>query len=140
MAATYQDINKMLSWENGPLAVAASATYTTDTTGTAVTIGKGRFDLKVNVSALTLGTSFDTVTLMVERNTLKSTSTWVSLCTPLVIGADADGAGEAVSTGDYVFGLNNTGDHQIRVKTYLSGSASSITYSANAYPLASRLS
>ena len=138
MATTYQDINKMLSWQNGGTAINASATYTSDNTGTAVTLGKGRFDLFVDVTALTLGTGFDTVTLVVERNTAAATSTWISVCPPIVIGGDATGAGEAVGVGDYVVGLNNTGDHQIRIKTYLSGSATSVTYSATAYPVASK--
>ncbi len=135
MSALYQNEKDMLSFMNAPVTVKASGAITSDNVGTAVALPKGRYDLFFDVTALSTGTGFDVVTVVIERNVKSSVNEWTNVMPPVVIGGDATGSGEAVSTGDYVVSINNTGDYQIRVLTYLSGSATSITYACTAHPV-----
>ena len=134
--ATWQ--TQVVPWHNGGTALQAAATITTDTASTAVVIGNGRFDVVIDVDALTLGTGGDLIVFDIEANSLAATSTWKSIGN-LVLG-DATARGQAMTaTGDYKISVDNQSDYQIRLYVYLTGSASSLTYSAYAYPIRDRV-
>jgi hypothetical protein len=134
--ATWQ--TQVVPWHNGGTALQAAATITTDTASTAVVIGNGRFDVVIDVDALTLGTGGDLIVFDIEANSLAATSTWYSIGN-LVLG-DATSRGQAMTaTGEYKISVDNQSDYQIRVYAYLTGSASSLTYSAYAYPIRDRV-
>jgi len=117
----------------GAKALQASTTITTSTATTAVFVGKGRLDIEIDVTAFSKGTGFDTVNFLVQANTSSASTTWVEIG-QLVIG-DATGLGSAFDVDNYVISVNNLQDNQIRIYAYVNGSAASVTYSANAYPL-----
>jgi hypothetical protein len=122
------------SWNvMGQTTLVESKTITTSTTETAVFVGKGLMAVQINVSALTLGTGFDTVNFLIQRNTVAAPTTWVEIG-QRVFG-DATGLGVAMGADNVMDIVNNDGDNQIRINAYVSGSATSVTYSATVAPV-----
>jgi hypothetical protein len=118
----------------GATVLVASNTIVTSTQTTAVFVGRGAFEVEILVTALSTGTAFDIVIFYVERNTAAATTTWQQIGA-LPIG-DATGVGlSAQGVDDYHFAVMNTGDYQTRLNVQVLGSAASVTYSANVYPL-----
>jgi hypothetical protein len=114
--------------------IQASTTITATTTTSALFVGKGLFNVEVDVTALSLGTGFDVVAFYVERNTIASTTDWKQ-CGLVMVG-DVTGTGLSDQGVDnYNFPINNTGDNQIRINALVLGSATSVTYSAKVSPL-----
>jgi hypothetical protein len=122
-----------IAGENAPLVLAASATYTTDTTTTAVFTGQGKMWVEIVVTAYTGGSGVENVEIWVERNTVANTVDWVPLGN-ITLG-DAAGIGMAMTTGTFRKLIYNTGDYQLRLNVQPYGSASSVTFSANIYPV-----
>jgi hypothetical protein len=126
---------KVHGWENDGTTLKSSGAVTSSGTAeTAVNVGKADFDVEVVVSAATTGTGNDMFLIVVEENTLAATTTWTE-CGNLCLG-DAGGTGRsaAITTGSFPVGVARSGDNQVRIKTYLVGSAASVTFSATAYP------
>ena len=122
----------------GATALQASVTITTTTQSTPVFCGRGVFEVAIDVTALTLGTGFDVVVFYVERDSIASTTTWQQIGM-LAVG-DATGVGLSTQGVDsYYFAVHNSSDNRIRINAYVLGSAASVTYSADIYPLRSRI-
>jgi hypothetical protein len=120
----------------GAKALVASKQISTSTAEAGVFVGKGLMMIKLSVTALTLGSGYDVVNFLIQRNTAAATSTWEEIGQVCV--GDVAGLGVAQGADVYTFVVNNTGDYQIRVNAYLAGSAVNVTYSAQAYPLRSK--
>jgi len=123
-----------MPWRNDGTALKAAGSVSADGATTAVTVGKGKFRIIFTLASITTGTGFDVATILIQRNTKNATSTWVNL-SPMVFG-DSTGVGEGITTaGDYEVIIDNDGDYQLRLYTYLSGSTTAVSYAAKAYPL-----
>lgn len=127
------------AWKNDGTTLKSSGAVTVSGTAeTAVEVGKGDFTVEIDVTAITQGTGSDHALIVVEANTAAATTTWAEIGN-LSLG-DAGGTGRAVAIGvdTYTIGVKNQGDYQVRIKTYLVGSTSSVTFSAVAYPNATK--
>ena len=136
---TWQADNDItIPWRTmGATALQASTTITSSTQSTGVFCGRGVFEVAINVTALSTGVGFDIVIFYVERNTLAATTTWQQIGA-LPVG-DQTGVGLSNQGVDnYYFAVHNSGDNQIRINAQVLGSAASVTYSADIYPLRDR--
>jgi len=120
----------------GGKVLSASGQVTSSTEGAGVFVGRGLFMCELTVTSILLGSGFDTINFMIERNTMRATGQWTNIG-QLVLG-DATGIGVALGIDVYTFPIWNDGDNQVRVYTYVNGSASAVTWSAKLYPLRSK--
>jgi hypothetical protein len=137
---TWQADNDItIAWRTmGATALQAAVTITTSTQSTGVFCGRGLFEVVINVTALTTGVGFDIVIFYVERNTIAADTTWQQIGA-LPVG-DVTGVGLSNQGVDnYYFAVHNSGDYQLRINAQVLGSAASVTYSADIYPVRSRI-
>jgi len=120
----------------GGTVLSASGQLTATTEGGGVFVGRGLFMAEFTITAILLGSGFDTINFMIQRNTKAAPGQWTNI-DQLVLG-DATGIGVALGIDVYTFPIWNDGDDQIRVYTYVNGSASAVTWSAKLYPLRSK--
>jgi len=131
--ASYQQYNDWsMPWRNtdSTTALAASNRITSDTTTTAVFVGKGLFAIEILVTETHFETGYDAIFFYVEANTVAASSTYVQLdCLPI---GDSAGVGFANNVGNYVLIVNNIQDNQIRLNIKFKGSSDGVTYSSKA--------
>ena len=128
-----------IGWQADGEALATSVTLSADgVIGAAVTTGRGRFDINFSSAALTdTGVGFDIGLIIVQANTVASTSVWAEIGN-LVLG-DATGRGDALTTvTNAVISVINQDDNQIRLYGYVQGSTTIMTCSAKIYPASAR--
>jgi hypothetical protein len=131
MAWQTQDI----PWAVDGTEIASLASVTTDAiVGSAVQTGKGIFAVVATISNYIGGSGFDLISFRIQANTAAATSTWYDIG-HLVIG-DTTAIGSALtSVTNAVIIVKNDYDHQIRVFSYVQGSAVSCTADFDLYPL-----
>ncbi len=120
----------------GAKVLSASGQVTASTEGAGVFVGRGLFMLELTVSTILLGSGFDTINFMVQRNTSRLPGQWTNIG-QLCIG-DATGIGVALGIDVYTFPIWNDGDSEVRIYTYVNGSASAVTWAAKLYPMRSK--
>jgi hypothetical protein len=126
-----------LDFGSGGVALKASGAVTADTNETAVYVGRGWFAVVVDVTAIDIASGDELYNIRFQANTAADTATYNDLAPALCLGAAAVIGGATASvTGKYVLGVFNPYDHQVRVVTSLNGTSPSVTFSADAFPLA----
>lgn len=117
--ATFQPGNPPL----GGQTLKAAGLVTTTANATAVDLGRGRFLLEINTTAIDADATDDLYLVKVQANTEAATSTWVDITPKMAWGnttatGDTDGT-DAVGK-DYIE-VWNPNDHQVRVRTIVVG-------------------
>ena len=124
-----------IQWGNDGVALASSAALSGDgAIGSAVAVGRGRFDINFSSASLTdTGVGFDIGLIIVQANKLSNTGVWYEIGN-LVLG-DATGRGTALtSVTNAVISVVNQLDYQVRLYGYCQGSTTIMTVSAKIYP------
>jgi len=124
----------------GGVALKASGAVTSDTTETAVEVGKGKYRILIAITAIDVDTADDMYNIVLEANTRGATSTWYRL-TPKLCFGHATATGDASSDGadEYEIIVDNIYDYQMRVSTIVVGTVTTgITFSVTAYSLISQ--
>jgi len=125
----------------GGVTLKAAGAITTDTTSTAVEIGKGKFRVVTTWSTCTVAANDELYHVVLEANTRSATSTWYELQTLAVLGAyEANGRqSDNASTGSVETIVDNPLDYQVQVRTYVNGTeAGGCNFAVVAYPLGSK--
>ena len=121
----------------GGVSLKASGAVTTDTTETAVELGKGRYDLYVSISAIETASGDEFYHILLEGNTRNTTGTYYEIGEIGSFGAATPtGRASADTAANFWRTVENPLDYQVRVRTYTNGSISTgITFSVTAYPV-----
>lgn len=129
---------QQISFPVGGQSIAAAAAVTADAiVGSAVTVGKGLMNVVFTVSGFTGGTGFDLINLRIQANSRAATTTWADIGEVTLGDATAIGDARTSLTGAVVPVLNES-DYQIRVFSYVQGSATAATVTADVYPVATK--
>ncbi len=128
-----------VQYQVGGSAFATAAAVTADgAVGSALTVGRCRFDINWTVTGYNGGVAFDSITFVVQANTLAAPSTWSTQEIGNLVIGDATGRGDALtSLSGAVTSHLNQNDNQVRIYAYVNGSAVSATVTATLYPLSS---
>ncbi len=120
----------------------AQAVTANGVVGSALTVGRCRFDINWTITGYTGGDAFDLIIFVVQANTIAAPNTWSTQeIGNLVIGDATGRGGEALtSLSNAVTSHLNQNDNQVRVYAYLAGSAVSATVTAILKPLSSNIS
>lgn len=124
----------------GGVTLKSSGAVTTDTTETAVEVGKGKYRIVIAITAIDVDTSDDMYNIVLEANTRNATSTWYRL-TPKQCFGHSTATGDDSSDGadEYEIIVDNIYDYQVRVKTFVVGTVTTgITFSVTAYRVISQ--
>jgi hypothetical protein len=117
-------------------ASAALTNATTKNVETAVELGKGKYRIVTDITAMTLAGANDFYLMVLEANTRDATSTYYEIGTLFAGGAkELTGRSANDSVGKLEIIVDNPYDNQVRVVTYIVASAGSVTASVKAYPL-----
>jgi len=128
--ATWINDNKL-----GPVTLLASVAETASTASFSnVEVGKGKMRVVTKYTAIdTIGTD-EHYTVVLEANTRAVTGTWYEIGTLLSVGAAATTGRSGADTADEVeIIVDNPYDYQVRVRSYMVGATTSLTYSVLGY-------
>ena len=119
----------------GAVALKAASAVTSDTTETAVEVGKGKFRLVIAITAIDVDTADDLYMVLFEANSRNATTTWSRITPKMAFGhSTATGDSSSDGTDTYEMIVDNPYDYQVRVKTIVVGTVSTgINYTADAY-------
>jgi hypothetical protein len=118
----------------------AAGLIAADTGHAAIAMGHSVFAVQMDWTACEIATGDEFYMVTVEANTEAATSTWTNIGVLAVLGATAlvGGEGDAPATGNVRAAFFNPYNHQVRLKTWVTGTiATGINFSAKAYPLES---
>lgn len=117
------------------VALKSAGAITSTTNETAVTLGKGRYRLYVNITAIDDDAADDLYHILIQANTESATSTWYELTPKMCFGnstATGDSTSDSTDTFDII--VDNPYDHQMRVRTIVKGTVTTgINYTVDAY-------
>ena len=126
-----------VQWGNDGTALATSASVTADgVVGSAVDLGRGRYDMQVTVTSMTTGDGFDSAVIIFQANKASATTTWTEIGN--VVLGDATGRGAALTNlTNAIVPVKNEDDYQVRAYCYINGSTTALSgVTIKAYPLA----
>ena len=118
----------------------SSGAVTTDTTETAVELGKGKYRIVIAITAIDVNAADDLYSIFIDANTRNATSTWYRITPKMCFGHEtATGDDDNDAADEYEIIVDNPYDYQLRVTTDVVGTVSTgITYSMVAYRLLSQ--
>ena len=119
--------------EVGGVVLKASTTETSSTDTAGVTIGKGRYEIDVTISAIDVASGDEFYGILIEGNTEKDTTTWETLAANRFGHSSVNSTGVSDSATTYKFIVDNPLDYQLRVSSVIGGTSPSITYAVTAY-------
>ena len=124
-----------IPWPIGGQSVAAAASVTSDAiVGSAVTVGRGLLAWVLTVASYVGGSAFDLINLRLQANTRAATTTWADIGD--ITFGDATAIGEArTSASAIVLYAHNEADYQVRLYSYVQGSAVSAVVTCDIYPM-----
>lgn len=113
---------------------------TTTANGTGVNVGKGKYRLVVNITAIDADATDDLYSISVQANTEAATSTWKYVTPKMMFGnATATGDDSTDSTGEFDIIIDNPEDNQLRIRTIVVGTVTTgINYTAKLYRVISQ--
>lgn len=129
--ATWQNDGKL-----GGVELKAAGAETSSTAQSGVVVGKGKMRVVTTITAIDTAGNDEHYTVVLEANTAAVTGTWYELGV-LFSGGDSTTTGRSSDdTADELeIIIDNPYDYQVRVRSYMIGGTTSLTYSVNAYPL-----
>ena len=132
---TWMNDNKL----GGVTLKATGSAETASTTQTAVELGKGKYRIVTNVSAIDVAGSDEHYLVVLEANTRLVTGTYYEIAT-LYCGGDSSKTGRSADdvADEIEIIVDNPYDYVIRVRSYMIGATTSLTYSVTAYALDSK--
>lgn len=121
------------------IAIKAAGLEASDTTGSAVYAGKGKFRLKTAITAIVTDTGDEIYNIKIQANSRGATTTWVDITPNMCYGAAA-ATGDTVTTADeWEIIVDNPNDYQVRYVSNLVGTVGTgINYTLTAYSLLSK--
>lgn len=124
----------------GSISLKSAGAVTTSTNGTAAYAGKGKYLVKLVVSALDVDTANDLYMIKIQANTADATTTWLDVSPKMALGhstATGDSASDEADTVYWI--IDNPYDHQLRVRTIIVGTVTTgINYTCDLIPLMSQ--
>jgi hypothetical protein len=124
----------------GAVALKAAGLVAASATETAVEVGKGKFRIVSNITAIETASNNEMYNVVLEANSRSATTTWNEIGTLFARGAsETTGRSADDSTDEEEIIVDNPYDYQVRVHTYVVGSISTgINYTVDAYYLLSQ--
>jgi hypothetical protein len=123
--------------EIGGTALKATGAITASTQGSGVEVGKGKFRIVMTISAIEIASNTENYIVDIEANTRTASSTWFTIGSFGIFGAqEMQGKPDSV-IGRYVLIVENPYDYQIRytMSTAASGISTGINMTIDAYPV-----
>jgi len=126
---------QQIPWPIGGQSLASGASVTGDAiVGSPVVVGKGLMAVVLTVTGYSGGSGFDLINLRIQANSRAAATTWYDIGE--VTFGDATAIGEARTSADaIVIPVLNESDYQIRLFSYIQGSATAATVTADVYPI-----
>jgi hypothetical protein len=130
MANTFLQVGESdFSFINSGVVLSASQTITADGNSASLEVGKGRFDIKFNLTVEDVPlTSANNYMFYIEANKKSALTTWVQLACLPVNGVVIDGV------GNFQISFRNPFDHEIRLR-WVEAGISSITFDTSVHPV-----
>ena len=113
---------------------------TTTTNGTGVKVGKGKYRLVVNITAIDADASDDLYFIAVQANTADASTTWKEVTPKMGFGNSTTTGDSATDTADeFDIIIDNPEDYQLRIRTIVVGTVTTgINYTAKLHRVISQ--